>query len=156
MSTKKKKELWWTNHQWYKPKSDYEQTLSLSRCTALMTLGLCKGIVSGPWKNSGHFHQWCVPIMHCNWGNPILCLDQPITKGDAIQLGGHASYHHWQPHCHQTRTVQQSRPDWSAWLPHSPQYLFRSHSSNVGNGVIFCSNICKVILNCLLRQRQGC
>ena len=33
------------------------------------------------WKNGRHSHRWHVPAIHCNWGNPNLYLDQPITKG---------------------------------------------------------------------------
>ena len=30
--------------------------------------------------NSGNSHRSCEPTKHCDWGNPNLYLDQPITK----------------------------------------------------------------------------
>ena len=45
-----------------------------------LSLELDKGTVSGP-ENGGISHWRRAPTIHCYWGNPNLCLDQPIWKG---------------------------------------------------------------------------
>ena len=54
-----------------------------------------------PLKNSRNSHQSCEPKIHCNWGNPKLFLDQPITKGCCQ----HCLTSRWQSYCHQAKTV---------------------------------------------------
>ena len=37
-----------------------------------------------PLKNVGSSHRSRNPTIHCNWSNPNLYLDQPITKGRCL------------------------------------------------------------------------
>ena len=41
-----------------------------------------QGDCQGPLTNAGNFHWPCKPTItiHCDWVNPIIYLDQPITK----------------------------------------------------------------------------
>ena len=43
-------------------------------------------------QNHGNSHWSSDPISQCDWGNPNLYLDQPITKGLCQTTGGHALY----------------------------------------------------------------
>ena len=44
------------------------------------------------WENVGNSHRSHEPTIHCDWGNPNLYLDQPITIGWCQPVGGHVSY----------------------------------------------------------------
>ena len=57
----------------------------------LPAIGLSRGlpVASESDRNS---HQSCEPTIHCDWGNPNVCLDQPITKGKCQPTGGHISF----------------------------------------------------------------
>ena len=75
-------------------------TVTQPPCTALMTGNLKWSSVSAvqgdcqwPQKNGGNSHQSYEPTIHCNWVNPNLYLEQPITKGWCQPIRSHASYH---------------------------------------------------------------
>ena len=53
---------------------------------------LCKGDGKRSRKKDGIYHRSHEPTIYCKWGNPILCLDQPTTKGRCQPIGGHVSY----------------------------------------------------------------
>ena len=55
---------------------------------AMAVQGDCQWSLKKLWN----YHQSCEPIMHCNWGNPNLYFDPPITKGWCQPLGGKVSY----------------------------------------------------------------
>ena len=81
-----------------------------------LPLGLCMGIVSG--LSNGGNTQWSYKAaIHCDWENPNLYLDQPITKGQCQPTGGHAWFPR-QSYCHQARIVQQS---WCNTVLHTAQ-----------------------------------
>ena len=52
-----------------------------------------QGDCQWPFENGANFHQSHKPTIHCNWGNPNLFLDQPITKGQCQPIRVHVSYH---------------------------------------------------------------
>ena len=54
-------------------------------------------------KIGGNSNQSQKPTMLCDWGNPNLYFDQPITKGWCWLTGSHC-----QSYCHRARTKQQS------------------------------------------------
>ena len=73
-------------------------------------------------KNGGNFHLSHELTIHCDWCNPSICLDQPITKGRCQPPGGHVTL--------TTDTPTSTRRGlWSSLLVCKEQHcLFRSHS----------------------------
>ena len=43
-------------------------------------------------ENGGNCHQSHKSTIHCDWGNPNLYLDQPITRGWCQPIGIHVSH----------------------------------------------------------------
>ena len=79
-------------------------------CTALtagicLPLGLCKGIVTGVWKNGGNSHWSREPIMQ--WGTrQSLFIFRPTNHKSMMPANWRpVLIPHWQSYCHQARTV---------------------------------------------------
>ena len=70
----------------------FHSLLSQSSQQEFFCLRAVQGDFQWPLKNDGKFHWSHEPTMHCDWGNPNLYLDQPITKWWCQSIRGHVSY----------------------------------------------------------------